>query len=100
VCVDDHGSNVILSRCLDGANESGLRRERRRALDDPALDLSVTVRADQDALLDLFSVSGDRLSTRNTDCERLRGRIDVMEMQIDDAPVVAANSAAASGFMD
>jgi len=46
--------------------------------------------------LALGLVGGERLATRNGDREELRRRVDVVEVQAEDAAVVAADRAAAA----
>ena len=87
------------TRSETGGLTSGTAK-RRRALDHRCFDLTVAIRAHEDALLRFRSVGTDRLSARDADRERLRSWIDVMEMEIDDAAVIAADGATTSSFVD
>jgi hypothetical protein len=60
----------------------------------------MAVRAYEDALLGLLTELGEPLSRRHAQRERLGRRIHVMEVQVDHAPVVSADSAAAARLPD
>lgn len=64
-------------------------------MDQAALYLAVTVRAYQYALLGLLAKLGKAL-TRGDAKSKGRGRIDMMEVQVDHAPVVSADRAASA----
>jgi hypothetical protein len=73
-------------------------RWRRR--EQPGLDLAVAVRADEHALRGLGAVGRKRLAARAGHAEGLRRGIDVVEVQVDDTAVVAADGAAAARLLD
>src|SRR5215210_6679400 len=60
------------------------------------LDLPVAVRAHEHALARLLEVSRERLPETHLDLERLGRGIDVVEVQIAEAPGIAADPAAAA----
>jgi hypothetical protein len=60
----------------------------------------MTVRAHQNALRRLGAELCEALPGRDTKGEGLAGRIHVMEVQIDDASVVAAHRAASAGLFN
>jgi hypothetical protein len=84
------------SRSL-GVREGGAWRWRR---DHAAFDLSVAVRAHEDALLRLCTELPQTLPARNAERERFRCRVDVVKVQVDHAAVVAADGTTAAGFLD
>lgn len=71
-----------------------------RALDLAGLDLTMAVGANEDAFLDLLAVSGECLRRLHRETEALGRRIDVVEMEVDDAAVVAADRAGSASFVD
>ena len=86
---------------IDGPS-IGRRRSggRRRRGDQAGLDLSMTVCAHQHALPRLVTVGRQRLPAGHGDPERFRRRVDMVEVQVDDAALVAAHGTAAAGFLD
>src|ERR687896_1816184 len=77
--------------------ETGLRRRGRNH---PGLDLAVTVRAHEHTLSRLRAIGIERLAARHGDSKGLLRRVDMMEVQVEDAPFIAADRAAASRFGD
>jgi hypothetical protein len=69
-------------------------------LDHAALYLAVTVRAYQYALLGLLAKLGKALTGGDAKSKGLGGRIDVVEVQVDHAPVVSADCAAPASLGD
>ncbi len=59
----------------------------------------MTIGADQDAFPSFRSIGRQRLSMALSDAETLRGRIDMVEVESDDAAVVAADDAPAAGLL-
>jgi hypothetical protein len=62
-----------------------------RTAEEPSFDLTVAIRAYEDALQCLLAVCGEGLPVTRVDPEALGGGIDVMEVEADRAPVVAAD---------
>jgi hypothetical protein len=60
----------------------------------------MAVSAHEDALLRFLPEGCDGLSHCHSHRERLLGRIDVVEVEVDDASVVSANGTAAAGLFD
>jgi hypothetical protein len=60
----------------------------------------MAVGAHEDALPRLLAKSGQRPALRRADRKRLARRVDVVEVQADDAAVVAADGATPPGFLD
>jgi hypothetical protein len=72
----------------------------RRRRDEASLDLAVTVRAHEDALPRLGSIGIERLASCDGDPEGLLLRHHVVEVEVHDAAVVAANRTASSPLSD
>jgi hypothetical protein len=64
--------------------------------DQAAFNLAMAVRAYENALLRLLTQLGQGLPGGDAQCERLGGRIHMMEVEVDHAPVVSADGAAAA----
>ena len=73
---------------------------RRWGSNEPHLDLAMAVCANQDALASLRLVGRQCFPSAHAHPEGLRLRIDVMKVQVHDAPGVAADGAAASRLLD
>ena len=69
-------------------------------MDQAALYLAVTVRAHEDALPCLRAKLVQALSGSHAQSERLGSRIDVVEVEVDHAPVVSADCAAPASLGD
>src|SRR3954469_10141313 len=69
-------------------------RPRRRRPDETALDLAVAVRAEEHALLRLLAEPPQGLAAAHVHLEGLLARVDVVEVQVEDAPRIAAQHAA------
>src|SRR5215218_1430041 len=78
----------------------GARRRRERDCDHSRLDLAVAVCTHEHALLDFGPIRSDRLPCGHADRERLRRWIHMMEVKVQDASVISANSAASSRLID
>jgi hypothetical protein len=65
-----------------------------------ALHLRVAIRAQQDALADLYAETLKAMSSPPCNSKLLEARIDVMELQRSQAAVVATEPAAAAGLLD
>jgi hypothetical protein len=69
----------------------------RGSFDEPTFDLGMTVGTEEDALRDLGARSFERqCSPDGGDREAFLGRVDVMELQGAEVPVIAAKSASAA----
>lgn len=75
-------------------------RTGRRASNEAGVDFAVTIAAQEDTFSGLRSVGSQRLSSRHRHLEDLCRRVDVVEVEADDAAVVSAQSTRAAGFVD